>query len=84
MVFFSQCLSKWTVKGRNVTGCIKDDIPIDDLTPACKYMTKELNFENQLTTKQNKRPSPTADFIVKSIEAPIKLKYKVFEFILPI
>jgi len=70
------CQERWTVKRANVTNCTKEDIPIKDLSQPCRLLTKELNFQDQLSKRRTGKSYPTVDRIVKHKNAPIDLQYK--------
>ena len=66
------------MKGEYVFQCTKKNIPIKDLEMPCRILTKELNFQHQLT-KNEKKSEPTLDQIVEKTNAPVKLIFKVCE-----
>jgi len=65
------CTTEWTVKGKKVSNCTKEDIPAKALTKACKWLKKELAFQHRLNSK-----NPTLDSFVKKFDSPVELHYK--------
>ena len=72
-------MKNFQLKGKNYTGCIKNDISPSDVTRPCSLLMKELKFIKELDTKNKMKSSQGKYFKMhlNELESPVEIVIKV-------